>query len=76
MQSRIFFLLRFILSRGTISKDINNKYILCKNCDNSQKHVVNDCANTEKLRSKLTKEFNDLNNSIKIKRLLDLIFYR
>ena len=67
MQTRFFFLLRFILSRGAISKDINDKCILYNNCDNSQEHVVNDCAGTEKLRTKLTKEFNDLDNSTKIK---------
>ena len=68
-------LLRFILGRGAFRKDINDKFILCKNCDNSQEYVINDCVKTEKLRTKLTKEFNDLDNSTKIKRLLDFIFY-
>ena len=71
----IFFLLRFILNRGAIGKDINNKCILYKNCDNSQEHVVNDCAGTEKLRTKLTKELNDLDNTNKNKTFLDSIFY-
>ena len=36
-------LLRFILGRGTFRNDINDKCILCKNSDNSQEHVVNEC---------------------------------
>ena len=75
MHPRFFFLLRFILSKGAISKDINDKCILCKNCDNSQEHVINDFAKTEKLRTNLIKEFNDLDNSTIIKRFLDFIFY-
>ena len=53
-------LLRFILGRGAFVKDINNKCILCKNSDNSQEHVINDCSKREKLRTKLIKELNDL----------------
>ena len=75
MQARFFFLLRFILSIGAIRKDINDKCILRKNCDNSQEHVINDFAKTEKLRTNLIKEFNDLDNSTIIKRFLDFIFY-
>ena len=67
--------LRFILGRGGFREDINDKCILCKNCDNSQEHVINDCAKTEKLRKKLTKELNDLDNATKNKTLLDSIFY-
>ena len=69
------FLLRFILGRGTFRNDINDKCILCKDSDNSQEHVVNECAKTEKLRTKLTKELNDLDNTTKNKTLLDSIFY-
>ena len=54
---------------------INDKCILCKNSDNSQEHVVNECAKTKKLRAKLTKELNDLDNVTKNKTLLDSIFY-
>ena len=46
-------LLRFILNRSAFRKDINDICILCKNNDNSQEHVINDCAKTEKLRNKL-----------------------
>ena len=51
------FFLRFILIRGrdAFRNDINDKCILCKNCDNSQEHVINDCAKTEKLRKKVDK---------------------
>ena len=49
--------------------------VLCKDADNSQEHVVNDCAKTEKLRTKLTKELNDLDAATKNKTLLDSIFY-
>ena len=48
---------------------------MCKNCDNSQEHVINECAKTEKLRTKLTKELNDLDTATKNKTLLDAIFY-
>ena len=61
--------------RGAFRKDINNKCILCKNNDNSQEDVINDCAKTEKLRTKLTKEFNDLDTRNKNKKLLDSFFY-
>ena len=67
--------LRFILGRGAFSNDINDKCILCKNSDNSQEHVVNECAKTKKLRAKLTKELNDLDYATKNKTLLDSIFY-
>ena len=69
-------LLRFILSRDVFRINIKDKYILCKNSDNSQEHVVNECAKTKKLRTKLTKELNDLDNATKNKTLLDSIFYR
>ena len=68
-------LLRFILGRGFFRKDINDKCILSKNSDNSQEHVVNECVKTKKLRTKLTKELNDLDNATKNKTLLDSIFY-
>ena len=68
-------LLRFILGRGAFRNDINDKCILCKNCDNSQEHVINECGKTETLRIKLTKELNDLDNSTKNKTILDSIFY-
>ena len=68
-------LLRFILGRGAFRNDINDKCIFCKNCDNSQEHVINDCAKTEKLRKKLKKELNDLDNATKNKTFLDSIFY-
>ena len=68
-------LLRFILGRGAFRNDINDKCILCKNCDNSQEHVINECGKTEKLRTKLIKELNDLDNATKNKTLLDSIFY-
>ena len=67
--------LRFILGRGVFRNDINDKCILCKNSDNSQEHVVNECAKTKKLRTKLIKELNDLDNATKNKTLLDSIFY-
>ena len=60
-------LLRFILGRGAFRNDINDKCILCKNSDNSQEHVVNECAKTKKLRAKLIKELNDLDNVTKNK---------
>ena len=62
-------LLRFILGRGAFRNDINDKCILCKDSDNSQEHVVNECAKTEKLRTKLTKELNDLDLLLYIKNL-------
>ena len=68
-------LLRFILGRGAFRKDINDICILCKDADNSQEHVINECAKTEKLRTKLTKELNDLDTATKNKTLLDAIFY-
>ena len=68
-------LLRFILGRGAFRKDINDKCILCKDADNSEEHVINECAKTEKIRTKLTKELNDLDIAIKNKTLLDAIFY-
>ena len=68
-------LLRFILGRGAFRKDINDICILCNEADNSQEHVINDCAKTEKLRTKLTKELNDLDATTKNKTLLDSIFY-
>ena len=43
--------------------------------DNSQEYVVNEYVKTEKLRTKLTKEFNDLDIATKNKTLLDYIFY-
>ena len=49
--------------------------ILFKDSDNSQEHVVNECAKTKKLRAKLTKELSDLDNETKNKTLLDSIFY-
>ena len=48
---------------------------MCKNRDNSQENIINECAKTEKLRAKLTKELNDLDNATKNKTLLDSIFY-
>ena len=69
------FLLRFISVRGTFRNEINDKCILCKNSDNYQEHVINECAKTKKLRAKLTKELNDLDNATKNKTLLDSIFY-
>ena len=56
-----------ILGRGAFRNDINDKCILCKNSDNSQEHVINECAKTENLRAKLTKELNDLDNATKNK---------
>ena len=43
--------------------------------DNSKEYVINDCAKTEALRTKLTKELNDLDNSTKKKTLFDSIFH-
>ena len=68
-------LLRFILGRGAFRKDINDICILCNEADNSQEHVINDCAKTEELRTKLTKVLNDLDATTKNKTLLDSIFY-
>jgi hypothetical protein len=68
-------LLRFILGRGAFREDINDKCILCKDADNSQEHVINDCAKTENLRTKLAKELNDLDTATKNKTLLNAIFY-
>ena len=53
----------------------NDKCILCKDSDNSQEHVINDCAKTEKLRAKLKKELNDLDPATKNKTLFQSIFY-
>ena len=50
-----YLILRFILGRGSFHNDINDKCILCKNSDNSQEHVVNEYAKTEKLWTKLAK---------------------
>ena len=66
--------LRFILCRDAFRKDINNKFILCKNIDNSQDFVINDCAKTEKLGTKPLKKLNDIDNTTKVKTLLDSIF--
>ena len=68
-------LLRFILCRGEFRKDINDKCIFVKNRDNSQEHVINNFAKTETLRTKQTKELNDLDNSTKNKTILNSIFY-
>ena len=68
-------LLRFILGRGAFRNDINDKCILCKDSNNSQEHIVNECAKTKKLRAKLTKELNDLDNATKNKTILESIFY-
>ena len=38
-------------------------------------HVINECAKTEKVRTKLTKELNNLDIATKNKTLLDSIFY-
>ena len=46
-------------------KDIKYKCILCKNSDNSQEQVINDCTKTEILRTKLKNEFKDLDNTNK-----------
>ena len=67
--------LRFILGRGAFNSDITEKCILFKDSDNSQEHVVNDCTKTEKLRTKLIKELNDLDNATKNKTLFESIFY-
>ena len=32
------------LGIGAFRKDINDKCILCNGSDNSQEHVINDCA--------------------------------
>ena len=40
---------------------------MCKNCDNSQEHVINECGNFEKSRTKLIKELNNLDMLLKIK---------
>ena len=37
---------RFLLNKG--GESVNDKCILCKNCGNSQEHVINDCTKTEK----------------------------
>ena len=68
-----FFIL--ILDRGAFRKDINDRCILCKDSDNSQEHVINDCAKTEKLRAKLKKELNDLEPVTKNNTILESIFY-
>ena len=44
----------------TVRKDINDKFILCENRGNFQEHVINGCAKTGKLRTKLIKKLNDL----------------
>ena len=48
---------------------------MCKDSDNSQEHVTNDCDKTENLRAKLKKELNNLESATKNKTLLDSIFY-
>ncbi len=68
-----FFIL--ILGRSAFRKDINDRCILCKDSDNSQEHVINDCAKTEKLRAKLKKELNDLEPVTKNNTILESIFY-
>ena len=45
-----------------------------KNCDNSQKYVVNDFDKTEKLKTNLIKKLNDWDNVTKNKTLLDYLF--
>ena len=55
-------------------KHINDKCIICKNYDNSQEHIFNDYAKTKKLRTKLIKELNNLDNATKNIKLLDFIF--
>ena len=48
--------------------DANNIHVRGeRDSDNSQEHVINDCTKTEKLRTKLIKELNDLDNATKIK---------
>ena len=49
-------LLQFILGRGALRNDINDKCILCKNNNNSQEYAINECSKTEKLRANLIKE--------------------
>ena len=68
-------LLRFVLGRGAFRNYINDKCIQCKDSDNSPEHVINEYAKTKKLRAKLIKELNDLDNATKNKTLLDSIFY-
>ena len=48
---------------------------MCKDSDNSQEHVINNYAKTEKLRAKLKKELNDPDPATKNKTLLESIFY-
>ena len=72
---QIQYLLRFILGRCAFRKDINDKCILCKDSDNTQENVINDCAKTEKLRAKLKNELNELVLATKNKTLLNYIFY-
>ena len=45
------------------------------NTGGGKEHVINDCAKTEKLRTKLKKKLNNFDNAIKNKTLLDSIFY-
>ena len=48
-------LLRFILGRGAFHNDINDKYILRKDSENSQEHVINECDKTKKIKYKTDK---------------------
>ena len=66
---------KIYIFRGAFRNVINDKWILYKDSGNSQEHVVNECAKTKKLRIKLTKELNDLDNATKNKILLNYIFH-
>ena len=79
--NKYFYLLNFIIQNSFNISYLNtyhssNPYKLIKAFyDNSQEHVINDCAKTEKLRAKLKKELNDLDPTTKNKTLLESIFY-
>ena len=47
---------------------------MCKNCDNSQEHVINDHAKTEKRITKLIRELNYLDTATKNKNTFGFYF--
>ena len=48
-----FLLLKFMCHRGSFREDIYKKCVLCKNKENSIKHVINECEIMKELRDKL-----------------------
>ena len=51
------------VSQRKISKDINEKCILCQNADNGIKRVINEYEKLETERNILLGELNEINNT-------------